>query len=206
MKVYDCQQGSPEWYAARLGKVTASCFSDATSSGRGSNPSVTRKNYMLRLVAERMTGLPAESYSNKAMEWGSEAEQDAREYYEALNGCEVRQIGFIERDENVGGSPDGLVGDDGLLEIKCPFPTTHIKYILADKMPAEYVKQVQGNLWVAERKWCDFISYDPRVRQRPYFCKRVYRDEDYIKKLHVGTIMFIDDMKKLLNQLSTSPY
>ena len=206
MKMYDCIQGSEEWYAARLGKVTASNFSAATSAGRGSAPSKTRKDYMLKLVAERMTELPTESYSNKAMEWGSETEQEAREYYEALNGCEVQQVGFIERDGDTGGSPDGLVGANGMLEIKCPFPTTHIRYILADKMPAEYVKQVQGNLWVAERQWCDFVSFDPRVKQRPYFSARVYRDDDYIKELHIKLVMFIDEMKTMLDSLTKAPF
>ncbi len=207
MKIFDdIIQGSPEWDAVRVGRVTASNFSAATSKGKGSPPSKTRKDYMIKLVAERLTGLPAESYSNKAMEWGSETECAAREYYEALNNVSVRQVGFIARDDDVGGSPDGLVGDDGMLEIKCPFSTTHIKYILAGKMPAEYVKQVQGNLWVAERKWCDFVSFDPRVKQRRYFCKRVYRDEVLIKEQHIKVIMFVDEMKAMLNRLTTSPY
>ncbi|HDZ38885.1 MAG TPA: exonuclease [Marinobacter sp.] len=206
MIIHECAQQSEEWFAARLGKVTASCFSDATSAGRGSSPSKTRKDYMLKLVAERMTGLPSESYSNKAMERGTETEQEAREYYEALNGCEVRQVGFIERDEDTGASPDGLVGDDGMLEIKCPFPTTHIRYILADKMPADYVKQIQGNLWVAEREWIDFMSYNRRVRQRPFFCKRVYRDESFIKEQHIKIVMFVDEMKAILEKLTASPF
>ncbi len=207
MKIYtDIIQGSEEWGRLRLGKVTASCFSDATSAGRGSSPSVTRKKYMLKLVAERLTGLPQESYSNGAMEYGSETECEAREYYEALNGCSVLQVGFIERDEDTGCSPDGLVGDDGMLECKCPFSTTHIKYILADKMPAEYVKQVQGQLWVAEREWCDFMSYDPRVSQRLSFIKRVYRDEDYIKELHIKIVMFITEMKEMYDKLTKCPY
>ncbi len=209
MKIYhDIIQGSPEWDAVRLGLVTASNFAAATSNGRGNSPSKTRKDYMIKLVAERMTGLPAESYSNKAMERGSETEQEARQYYEALNHVTVRQVGFIARDDDVGGSPDGLVGDDGMLEIKCPFPTTHIKYILADKMPAEYMKQVQGNLWVAgpKRNWCDFVSFDPRVKQRRYFCKRVLRDDAYIKELHIKIIMFVDEMKDMLNQLTKAPF
>ena len=202
MIIHECQQGSPEWFAARLGKVTASNFDDAIAGGQG----IVRKKLMIKLIAERMTGLPSESYSNKAMEHGTATEQEAREHYEALNGVSVRHVGFIERDEDTGASPDGLVGGDGMLEIKCPFPTTHIKYILADKMPTEYVKQVQGQLWVAERKWCDFMSYDPRVRQRPSFIVRVYRDEDYIKKLHIKIVMFIDEMKAILNQLTSSPF
>ncbi len=206
MIIHECQQGSPEWYAVRLGKCTASCFSDATSSGRGKSPSITRKNYMIKLIAERMTGLPQESFSNKAMEWGSDTEQEAREYYEALNGVSVRQVGFIERNEDVGGSPDGLVGEPGMLEIKCPYSSTHLRWILAGKMPADHFKQVQGNLWVAEREWCDFISYDSRVHQRPYFCRRVYRDEDCIKELNIGITMFVTDMQEMMDKLTASPY
>ena len=207
MKIYDdIVQGSDAWFDLRLGKVTTSKFTDATSAGRGSAPSVTRKKYMLKLIAERMTGLPEESYSNKAMEWGSESEQEAREYYEALNGCEVRQVGFIERDEDVGCSPDGLVGDPGMLEIKCPYSTTHLGWILAGKMPADHLTQVQGQLWVAERDWCDFVSYDPRVKQRRYFCKRVYRDEDYIKELHIKIVMFVNEMKEMYDKLTRCPF
>lgn len=161
---------------------------------------------MIRLVAGRLTGLPQESYKNAAMDWGSETEQEARQYYAALNGVEVRQVGFIARDDDVGCSPDGLVGDDGMIEIKCPFSTTHIKYILADKMPAEYVKQVQGNLWVSERKWIDFISFDPRMSQRRAFIKRVYRDDKAIRELHIGIIMFVDDMKDMIDKLTTAAF
>ncbi len=198
----DIIQGSPEWYAVRNGMVTASNFADAIAGGQG----IVRKKLMIKLIAERMTGLSAESYSNKAMEHGTATEQEAREHYEALNGVSVRHVGFIERDEDTGASPDGLVGNDGMLEIKCPFPTTHIRYILADKMPSDYVKQVQGGLWVAERKWCDFMSYDPRVKQRPSFIVRVYRDEDYIKKLHIGIVMFVTEMKQLMERLTASPF
>jgi putative phage-type endonuclease len=207
LKIHDdIIQGSDEWYAIRLGKVTASNFDAATSKGKGTAPSKTRKDYMIRLVAERLTGLPQDSYKNAAMEWGSETEQDAREYYEALNGVSVRQVGFIARDDDIGCSPDGLVGDDGMIEIKCPFSTTHIKYILADKMPTEYVKQVQGQLWVAERKWCDFISFDPRMKQRPYFCTRVSRDDGFIPEQETKIYQFVADMKDMLNQLTARPF
>lgn len=206
MKIIDCIQGSEEWYAARLGHVTASCFTDATASGKGSSPSVTRKNYMLKLIAERLTGLPSESYSNKAMEHGTATEQEAREHYEGMNGISVRQVGFIERDEDTGASPDGLIDDDGLLEIKCPFTTTHIRWILADKMPTEYFKQVQGGLWVAERKWCDFMSFDPRMNKRKAFIKRVLRDETCISELEANIHLFIGDMKRLMEKLTVSPY
>ena len=202
MKIHECQQGSPEWYAVRLGHVTASCFSDAMAGGQG----ITRKKYMHKLIAERMTGEPENGYANAAMQWGTEIEPQAREYYELLNDCPVREVGFIERDEYIGASPDGLVGLDGMIEIKCPFSSTHISYIIEERLPTTYKKQVQGNLWVAEREWVDFVSYDPRVQQKPYFCERVYRDEDYIKELSIKITMFITDMQKLMERLTASPF
>ena len=199
-------QYSPEWYAVRLGKVTASNFAEATAKGRGGSVSVGLKKLMFKLMAERLTGLPEESYSNKAMDYGSETEQEARKYYEALNGVSVRQVGFIQRDDDVGCSPDGLVGEPGMVQFKCPFSTTHLKYLLAGKMPTDYVKQVQGEMWVAEREWSDFVSYDPRVKKRPYFCQRIYRDEKAIKELHIGIVMFLSEMKDLMEKLTSSPY
>ena len=207
MIIHECQQGSPEWFAVRLGMVTASNFATAISKGKGSAASVGRKKLMVKLAVERERGTPLleESYSNKAMEQGSETEQEAREYYEDLHGP-VLQVGFIERDEDVGCSPDGLVGDDGMLEIKCPFSTTHAQYILAGKMPTDYIAQVQGQLWVAERKWCDFFSFDPRSRRKKVFRVRVYRDENYIKDLHIKIIMFVNDMKEMYEKLTVFPY
>lgn len=202
MKIHECQQGSPEWFAARLGKVTASCFSDAMAGGQGKS----RKTYMIKLIAERMTGEPQNGYTNAIMDRGSEVEAQAREYYELLNDCPVRQVGFIERDKNIGASPDGLVGEDGMIEIKCPLSHTHIRYIIDARLPTTYKKQVQGQLWVAERKWVDFVSYDPRVYQKPFFCERVYRDEDYIKELQINIYTFVADMQKLMEQLTASPF
>ncbi len=202
MKVYDCQQGSPEWYAARLGKVTASCFGKAIAGGQGK----TRKAYMIQLIAERMTGEPQEGYSNATMARGSEIEPFAREYYELLNDVPVRQVGFVERDEDVGASPDGLVGSGGSAEFKCPNSPTHIETILADRVPASHKPQLQGQLWICEREWVDFVSYDPRVSKKPYFCVRVYRDEPYITELSIKITMFITDMKAILEKLTQSPF
>ena len=208
MKIYDdIVQGSDAWFDLRLGKVTASNFAAAISKGRGSAPSVGRNKLMVKLAVERERGTPLleESYSNKAMEWGSETEHGACEYYEDLYGP-VLHVGFIERDEDVGCSPDGLVGDDGMLEIKCPLSTTHAKYILANKMPTDYIAQVQGQLWVAERQWCDFFSFDPRSRRKKVFRVRVYRDEDYIKELHIKIVMFVNEMKEMYERLTRCPF
>lgn len=198
MKIHEIQQNSPEWYAARLGKVTASCFGKAIAGGQGK----VKKTYMIQLIAERLTQEPQEGFSNAVMQRGSEIEPYAREYYEILNGISTREVGFVERNEDIGASPDGLVGEDGLIEIKCPNSTTHIEIIIADKVPTTHKPQIQGQLWVCEREWCDFVSYDPRVSQRPYFCERVYRDDDYIKELHIKIQMFIDEMNKMMEILT----
>lgn len=201
MKTYpEIIQGSDEWRTIRGGMATASCFSKALAGGTGK----TRKDYMIKLIAERMTGIPEESYSNAVMQRGNEIEPDAREFYEMLYGVPVVQVGFISRDEDVGASPDGLVGSSGMLEIKSPNSSTHITTLLADKMPTKHKTQVQGNLWVAEREWIDFMSYDPRVFSRPSFIERIYRDDKYIKEMAVGIIMFVTELKELMEKLTNS--
>lgn len=185
-----CEQRSDEWFQLRLGKVTASHFSTAISNGSG------RKTYMMKLLAERMTGIPHENYSAKWMDEGSELEPEAREYYKKVKGVEVEQIGFVDIGD-VGSSPDGFVGDEGMIEIKCPFPSTHLGYILKDTFPSEHKAQVQGQLWVCNRKWADFVSYDPRVSNRPMFVIRVKRDEKYINELNAKVSVFVEELKAL---------
>jgi putative phage-type endonuclease len=194
--IIQCEQRSEEWYLAHLGLVTSSNFDTVLSSKSSSG----RKTYMMKLLAERMTGIPQTSYSNLAMENGIETEPFAREYYEAIKNIHVEQLGFIRMGE-VGSSPDGLVGDDGMIEIKCPYSSTHLGYILANKMPSSYVPQVQGQLWICERQWCDFISYDPKVKSRPFWSIRVERDEDYIKNLSNNVDDFVQELLALENRL-----
>lgn len=202
MIIHNCEQGSDEWRALRLGKVTGSCFSKAIAGGQGK----TKKTYMSQLLAERMSGEPQEGYSDAVMQRGTEVEPLAREYYEAATGQAVKQVGFVERDEWVGASPDGLIGDDGMLEIKCPNSSTHIETLLSGKVPTTYKAQIQGQLWVCERQWTDFVSYDPRITQKPYFCIRVERDEDYIKELNIKLKMFVTELQETLQKLTESPY
>lgn len=202
MKIIDCIQGSPEWHAAKLGVASASNFSKILAKGQGK----TRKAYMLRLAAEILSSEPQETYSNAAMERGIEIEPQAREYYEGLNGVKVEQVGFCKLDDNIGCSPDGLVGTDGGIEIKCPNTTTHITYILADKLPSEYVAQVQGSLWVTDRKWWDFLSFGPRLKGRPFWSIRVYRDEAYINKLAIEVNQFIIELEELIAGISSNPF
>ncbi len=186
MEIIDCIQGSDEWWEAKLGFVSASHFHQVLNKKEG------RKLYMRKVAAERLTGFREVSYTNKIIENGSETEQEARKYYETVNNCEVKQVGFVMRDKWVGGSPDGLIGKDGLLEIKCVISSTHIATILSEKMPALHIPQVQGLLWVTDRKWCDFISYDPRVLSQPMFTVRVERDEGYLKGLAGEVGVFVN--------------
>ena len=203
MIIHNCPQGSDEWFAVRLGKVTSSCFSKAIAGGAGK----TADAYMYQLIAERMAGESQDGYTNPAMQWGTDTEPLAREYYEALNGCSVQEVGFAELNEDIGSSTDGFVGDDGIIEIKCPNSTTHIKNMVAGKMPPEYKAQVQGGLWVTGRKWCDFVSYDPRITEAPYFCERIGRDEKYIQELSGKIDAFIVKMKETISKITgKSPF
>ena len=198
MKIIDCIQGTDEWWEARLGFVTASNFHKVLNKKTG------RGLYMRKLAAERLTGLREESYKNEIMENGNETEAAARAYYEAANDCKVEQVGFVMRDEWIGGSPDGLVGDEGMIEMKCPLSSTHIENILSGEMPKTYTPQVQGLLWVTERKWCDFISFDPKVLSKPIFTVRIERDKEYIINLSANVGVFVDQLKDMLNQFDTS--
>jgi len=200
MEIFDCQQGTDEWFKLKLGVVSASNFSKVLNKGTG------RGLYMRKLVAEKLTGVTQVSYSDKNMASGQELESVAREYYEKLNGCKVKQVGFIKMNEFVGASPDGLVGNDGELEIKCPIPSTHIENITKSKMPTVYIPQVQGQLLVTGRKWCDWVSFCPTMQKRPFFCIRVFRDEDYIKELHIKIQMFVNELKKIIEKLTVNEF
>jgi len=199
MPIIDCQQGTPEWFDARLGVPTASNFSKVLAGGKG----LTRKSYMMQLVAEIITGQRAESYSNAAMDWGTEHEPEARAMYAFRNDAEVIETGFHKLDCNAGCSLDGIVGNDGTIEIKMPNTTTHIETVLSGKMPTKHISQVQGGLWITDRKWCDFISYDPRVKtDKDYFCVRIMRDDDYIENLKNEVAIFNRDINKILIELN----
>ena len=155
------EQGSPEWFAQRLGKLTASRMADASMK----KETAGRRNYLAQLVAERLTGEAGESFTNAAMQWGTDNEPLARAEYEILRGIDVEQIAFVDHPaiEWCGASPDGLVEDRGLVEIKCPNTATHIDYMLGQKPPARYVPQMLLQLACTGRDWCDFVSYDPRL-------------------------------------------
>lgn len=193
IEIIQCEQSTPEWYAARLGIPTASRFKDVLAKGEGK----TRKRYMLDLAGERLTGEPCEGYSNAHMERGKAMEDEARDLYMFMTDTECKGVGFI-RNGDKGASPDSLIGDNGMLEIKTKLPALQIECILADKLPSEHVAQVQGALWVAEREWLDFVSY---WRNLPLFVKRIYRDEDYIKNLAAEVAKFNSEMLEMIEKI-----
>lgn len=157
-------QRSPEWMQCRMGKVTASRVADIMRKGK-SGPSASRKNYMAELVCERLTGAKAEGFESPAMAWGTENEPFARAEYEARNICIVEEVGFVVHPTipMAGASPDGLVGDDGLIEIKCPNTATHIETLITGKVDPDYLYQMAWQMECTGRTWCDFVSYDPRL-------------------------------------------
>ena len=158
------EQGTPEWHAQRLGKVTASRISDVvarTKSGWGAS----RANYMAQLIAERLTGQVADSYTNNAMQWGSEKESEAADAYAFYRNADPVAVGFVKHPVIAmsGASPDRLIMDDGLIEVKCPNTATHIETLLGAAIPTKYVLQMQWQMDCTDRAWCDFVSYDPRM-------------------------------------------
>jgi putative phage-type endonuclease len=202
-------QGSDAWKAIRVGKVTASRVADIvakTKSGWGAS----RANYLAELIAERLTGDPAPSFTNAAMQWGTETEPLARAAYEFRVDCEVAQIGFVHHPEieMAGASPDGLIGSDGMIEIKCPNTATHIDTLLGQKVPEKYVTQMQFQMACADRGWCDFVSFDPRLpEEMRLFVHRVTRDQEAIDYLEKEVKSFIyeldakvDNLKRLYSQ------
>jgi len=199
-------QGSDEWKQSRIGKATASRISDIVAKTK-TGYSTSRANYMAQLVVERMTNQVAESYSNAAMEWGVENEEFARAAYEAKTGNMVDQVGAIDHPRIAlsAASPDGLVGDDGCLEIKCPNTATHIETLLGDEPAKKYYDQMQWQMVCANRSWCDFVSFDPRMPAHlQLFVKRIERNDIYIAELESEVIRFlaeVDDKVKKLNEI-----
>ena len=197
-------QGSPEWHALRIGKVTASRVSDVvakTKTGWGAS----RANYMAELIAERLTGEPAEKFSNAAMAWGTEKEPDARAAYEFFRDAQVVEIAFIDHPSigMTGASPDGLVGDHGLVEIKCPNTATHLDTLLTQTIPSKYVTQMLWQMEVSGRAWCDFVSYDPRLPETmSLFVKRVERDDNLIDEMRSLVIEFLDEIEQKITALN----
>lgn len=197
-EIFYCAQGTDEWHALRAGIVTASEFDAVQATGKGGAPSKTRRTYMLKLIGERLTGEPAEHYSNKHMERGHELEPVARRLYAIRSGAELTQVGFIRRGE-IGCSPDSLIDSEGMLEVKTKLPHLQLEVLLANRFPIEHKAQVQGQLMVADRAWCDFVSYWPGL---PLFVIRVERDEPYIKALAAECEAFVEEMRELTARIT----
>jgi putative phage-type endonuclease len=200
----DIEQGSPEWFAQRCGKATASRIADIIAKTK-SGYSTSRANYMAQLVVERMTNQVAESFTNAAMEWGTATEPFARAAYEAKSDVLVDQVGAIDhpRIERSAASPDGLIGDDGCLEIKCPNTATHIDTMLGENIAGKYYTQMQWQMACTERSWCDFVSFDPRMPEGlQLFVKRVDRDDSYIGELEKEVVQFLKEVDDKVNKLN----
>jgi len=199
----DCmEQRTEEWFSARLGKVTASRVADVLAKIK-SGESASRKNYKMELVVQRLTGKAGESFTNAAMEWGTEQEPFARMAYEAHTGTFVKEEGFVDHPtiEGFGCSPDGIVGE-GLIEIKAPNTANHIETVLENKAPSKYIPQMQCQMAVTGAKWCDFVSFDPRVPEDlQLFVVRVERDQEYIDSMEVEVKQFLSEVLDLFNQL-----
>lgn len=196
-------QGSPEWLAQRIGRVTASRLADVLAKVKSGEASA-RANYRAELVAERLTGKQQESFTNAAMKWGTECEPIARAAYEAEYGLLVTEVAMIQhpRIPMAGASPDGLVSIDGLIEIKCPETKAHIDTILSGEAPAKYIPQMQWQMACTGRAWVDFVSFDPRMPDdMQMFVRRVLRDDDLIKTYETEVIRFLNEVEDTVNKL-----
>jgi len=197
-------QGSPEWFAMRCGKVTASRVADVlakTKTGWGAG----RANYAAELIAERLTQTTAPSFTNAAMQWGTDQEPVARQVYAAGHSLDVSEIGFVDHPEiNMSGaSPDGLVGVWGLVEIKCPNTATHLDTLLSETVPGKYITQMQWQMACTGREWCDFVSFDPRLPESmALFVKRVHRDVSHILELETEVAAFIAEIDDKVARLT----
>ena len=200
----EVEQRSPEWFASRLGKVTASRVADVIAKTK-SGYSASRDNYMAQLICERLTGQQGESFTNAAMTWGTETEPLARSAFEAYADVMVEEVGFVPHPsiEMSGASPDGLVGLVGMLEIKCANTATHIDTLLTQVVPGKYITQMQWQMACCERQWCEFVSFDPRLPQDlQLFVKRVEFDPEYVAMLEKEVIQFLAELDDKVNKLT----
>ncbi len=197
------EQRTDEWFAARIGKVTASRVADViakTKSGYGAG----RANYLADLVVERLTGQKAQGFSNAAMEWGTQTEPQARAAYSAKTGILVEEVGFIDHPTVAmsGASPDGFA-EEGLIEVKCPNTSTMLEFILDGKPPQKYVTQMQWQMACTTASWCDYVSYDPRMpKHMQYLCERLMRDDKMIYDLEKEVVIFLREIDAQISKLN----
>lgn len=198
IEVFDFPQRSDEWYRVRMGIPTASMFATVMAGSKTGKESVGRASYMRKLAGEILSDIPMESYTNEAMERGTAQEPELRARYAFMHDAEIAQIGFI-RNGGKGCSPDGLIGKDGMLEIKSAAPHVMVEILLEGGLPAKHLPQVQGNLWVAEREWIDVvIGSAPKM---PLFVERVYRNEAYIKTIAGAVADFNAELREMVKQI-----
>lgn len=194
----ECEQKSAEWYEARRGLVTASMFGTVMASGKGGSESATRRSYMLKLAGEIISGEPMVNYTNEAMERGTMMEPEIRERYAFEHGVEITPVGFIKNGTK-GCSPDGLIGEDGMIEIKSAAPHVLIDILLRGEPPPKHQPQCQGGLWVAERKWCDLVIGSSA--KLPLFVYRHHRAEQYIKTIAGAVADFNAELRGIVERL-----
>lgn len=203
--IHMMEQRSPEWFAHRAGRVTASRISDVMAQTK-TGPSAARKNYAADLVAERLTGETREGFSNAAMQWGTETEPQARIAYEFMTDATVTEVGFVDHPSIpwAGCSPDGLVGEDGMVEIKCPNTATHIETLLTGEIEGKYLKQMQFQMACAGRAWCDFVSFDPRLpAEMQLFVKRVECNPAEMSEIEDAVTTFLTEVAETVFALQS---
>lgn len=196
-------QGTSAWLAERAGFVTASRIADVLAKGK-SGEAASRANYRAELVAQRLTGQIEEGYTNGAMQWGTEHEPIARATYEIATGNTVTEVGFIRHPSIgwAGASPDGIIGTEGLTEIKCPNTATHIDYLLKREVPTKYQPQMLWQMACTGRRWCDFVSFDPRMPQRlQLFVVRYMLDEDRLRETTAEVVRFLAEVEEITEKL-----
>lgn len=205
VQLVQIEQGTDAWFQQRLGKVTASKIADIVAKTK-TGYSTSRANYMAQLVVERLTGVKADSFTNAAMEWGTQTEPLARAAYELKNGVMVDEVAMIDHPTipMSGASPDGLVGEDGLIEIKCPNTATHLDTLLSGEADKRYTYQMQWQMACTGRKWNDFVSFDPRMPDNlQLFIKRVERDDELIKELEAEVVKFLAEVDEKVEKLKS---
>lgn len=198
------EQRSEEWFKIRAGKVTASKVPDVVTRLKNGSYGASRATYMGQLIAERLSGIAQEGFSNAAMQWGTETEPMARAAYEFAKDYNIIEVGFIEHPtiDMSGASPDGIIGEDGLIEIKCPNTSTHIDTLLGASIPPKYIDQMQWQMACTDRDWCDFVSFDPRMpRELNMKIQRVERDFDRIEYLETEVQDFIAEMDAKIKKM-----
>ena len=198
------EQRTPEWFAERLGKITASRIADVVGKTKSGGYGAARKNYMAELLCQRLTGQQEENFTSAAMRHGTDTEPAARAMYMLETGTDVTETGFIPHPSIAmsGASPDGLVGEDGLIEIKCPNTATHLEFLQNCKPKHEYLLQMQWQMACTGRQWCDFVSYDDRLPEKlAYRCIRIPRDDKLIAELEEEAVKFLTELDKTVRQL-----